>query len=71
MRKLKIWWLKVRAKHHYKRATYLPDYVDCGLHMYHILRPDLAMSVVTFNRILDELSELGEDVPTERLRELS
>jgi len=68
---LKVWWLKRQAKRHYVRATYLPDHVDCGLHMYHILRPDLAMSVNRFNSIMDQLSALGEDVPTDRLRELS
>ncbi len=62
--------LKREAKRHYIRATYLPDYVDCGLHMFHILRPDLAVSAVRFNEIMDELAELGEDVPKQRLPEL-
>ena len=67
---IKIRWLKFKLRHHYKRAVYLPDYVDCGLHMYHILRPDLALSAVRFNEIMDELKELGEDVPAQRLPEL-
>lgn len=67
---IKIRWLKFKLGYHYKRAVYLPEHVDCGLHMYHILRPDLAQSAVRFNEIMEELKELGEDVPTIRLPEL-
>jgi len=62
--------LKREAKGCYLDATYLPDHVDCGLQMYHILRPDLACAAIRFNEIMDELKELGEDVPAQRLPEL-
>ena len=68
MRKwFKIWCLKREAKRCYVRGTYLPGHVDCGLHMYHIIRPDLAHAAVRFNDVMDELKELGEDVPAMRL----
>lgn len=65
----KIGRLKNKLRTAYLTATYLPDHVDCGLHMYHIIRPDLAQSEYIYDKIAAELKELGEPVPEFRFHE--
>lgn len=68
---VKIWFLKRKCRRYYAKATTLPSDVDCGLAMYHTLRPDLAAYVHHFNLAMDELAKLDETCPTYRLKEMN
>jgi hypothetical protein len=65
MKIIKIWWLKRKAKQHYLKACICP--YDCGIVLYHYINSDAANSKHEYNRIMDELTVMGESVPKHRL----
>jgi len=63
----KIERLKRKAARQYKIATSFLDYMDCGRHMAEIIRPDIGIARIKFNKIMDELSILDPTTPNARL----
>lgn len=68
LKRLLIWRLKRQAANAYIRYHAAYDDLSCGRHLARAIRgsteDDLARE---FNRLLDRLAELGDDVPPNRL----
>jgi len=64
---MKIKYLKFKAKRLYLHATTIPNYMDCGLGMAYILRPDMRRAASKFNDIMDQLTLLDPATPKIRL----
>lgn len=66
MKKLKIWWLKGRAKSAYLSYRAAQDKLSCGNTMAAMM-PSVVAAKHRFNACLDRLSALDSSTPVARL----
>ncbi len=65
--KLKLWYLKRRAKTHYLHHADLCDQYSCGLAMAGMVNPGINRTARKFNKVMDKIKELDSTTPSFRL----